>query len=189
MEKALGFGNVRAALLGVVHGKRLENDFGFGAEGVGLYHVAARNHAGAKSLLERGIDGLAPFLPAREGLLLPDCNSIHTCFMRFPIDVLYLDREHTVVKAVRALRPFRFSACLRSGGHSVLELPIGAIEASGTQPGDSLALTGSLEHFSSYCRADSEPRPSGSGPTRLRSWLGIGLTCAEPRSTPTGEML
>lgn len=35
---------------------------------VGLYHVAAGNHAGAKSLLERGIEGLAPFLPAREGL-------------------------------------------------------------------------------------------------------------------------
>jgi uncharacterized membrane protein (UPF0127 family) len=74
-----------------------------------------------------------------EGLLLTPCTSIHTFFMRFPIDVLYLDREHVVLKAVRALRPFRFSACLR-GCHSVLELPAGAIEASGTQVGDRLAL-------------------------------------------------
>ena len=75
-----------------------------------------------------------------EGLLLTPCPSIHTFFMRFPIDILHLDREHVVVKAVRALRPFRFSACLR-GGHSVLELPVGAIEASSTQVGDRLALT------------------------------------------------
>ena len=79
-------------------------------------------------------------LPKDEGLLVVPCTAIHTMFMLFPIDVLYLDREHTVVKAVRALRPFRFSACLR-GGHSVLELPVGAIEASGTQAGDRLALT------------------------------------------------
>jgi uncharacterized membrane protein (UPF0127 family) len=74
-----------------------------------------------------------------EGLLLTPCTSIHTFFMRFPIDILYLDREHTVVKAVKDLRPFRVSACLR-GAHSILELPVGAIEASGTQVGDSLTL-------------------------------------------------
>lgn len=75
-----------------------------------------------------------------EGLLLTPCTSIHTFFMRFAVDVLYLDRDHVVVKAVRALRPFRLSACLR-GAHSVLELPVGAIEASGTQTGDQLAFS------------------------------------------------
>lgn len=35
---------------------------------VGLYHVAAGNHRGAKSLLERGVLGLEPFLPTRDGL-------------------------------------------------------------------------------------------------------------------------
>jgi uncharacterized membrane protein (UPF0127 family) len=74
-----------------------------------------------------------------EGLLLTPCTSIHTLFMRFPIDILYLNREHAVVKAVKDLRPFRASACLR-GAHSILELPTGAIEASGTQVGDRLAL-------------------------------------------------
>lgn len=77
-----------------------------------------------------------------EGLLLAPCTSIHTVLMRFPIDVLYLDREHVVVKAVRALRPFRFSACLR-GGHSALELAAGAIGASDTRVGDHLDLTAS----------------------------------------------
>jgi uncharacterized membrane protein (UPF0127 family) len=77
-----------------------------------------------------------------EGLLITPCTSIHTFFMRFPIDVLYVNREYVVVKAVRNLRPFRFSACLRGGAHAVLELPVGAIDASGTQPGDSLSLAG-----------------------------------------------
>jgi uncharacterized membrane protein (UPF0127 family) len=74
-----------------------------------------------------------------EGLLLTPCTSIHTFFMRFPIDIIYLDRQHVVLKAVRALQPFRFSACLK-GCHSVLELPAGAIETSGTRVGDHLAL-------------------------------------------------
>jgi uncharacterized membrane protein (UPF0127 family) len=74
-----------------------------------------------------------------EGLLLTPCSSIHTFFMRFPIDSLYLDREHVVVKAVKDLRPFRVSACVR-GARSILELPAGAIEASGTQVGDRLAF-------------------------------------------------
>ena len=79
-----------------------------------------------------------------EGLFLTPCTSIHTLFMRFPIDILYLNREHAVVKAVKHLRPFRASACLR-GAHSILELPTGAIKTSGTQVGDRLvfASTGS----------------------------------------------
>ena len=75
-----------------------------------------------------------------EGLLLTPCSSIHTFFMLFPIDILYLNRERVVVKAVSALRPFRLSGCLR-GGHATLELPAGIIEASGTQVGDRLAVT------------------------------------------------
>jgi uncharacterized membrane protein (UPF0127 family) len=78
-------------------------------------------------------------LAGDEGLLLTPCTSIHTFFMFFPIDILYLNREHVVVKAVTALRPFRLSGCLK--GHSTLELPAGVIEASGTQVGDRLAVT------------------------------------------------
>ncbi len=78
-------------------------------------------------------------LAAGEGLHLLPCGSVHTWFMRFTIDVLYLDRDGRVVKAVPALRPFRWSWGGRRA-HSVLELPAGTIAASGTRPGDALAF-------------------------------------------------
>ncbi|MBO7720914.1 MAG: DUF192 domain-containing protein [Kiritimatiellae bacterium] len=42
------------------------------------------------------------------GLLIPRCNCIHTLFMRFPIDAVFLDRGGGVVKTVRNIRPWRF---------------------------------------------------------------------------------
>jgi len=50
-----------------------------------------------------GRDGLGP----NEGLLIPRCNCIHTCFMRFAIDATFLDRRGKVVKVVRNVRPWR----------------------------------------------------------------------------------
>ena len=46
-------------------------------------------------------------LPAGEGLLILRCNAIHTCFMSFPIDATFLDREDRVVKTVCKIRPWR----------------------------------------------------------------------------------
>jgi uncharacterized membrane protein (UPF0127 family) len=77
-------------------------------------------------------------LPDGEGLLIEPCSSVHTAFMRFSIDVVYVDKSQRVVKAVRRLRPFRMSAVLR-GGHAVIELPPGTIERTGTAPGDQLS--------------------------------------------------
>jgi len=51
-----------------------------------------------------GRDGLAP----GKGMLIPRCNCIHTCFMRFPIDATFLDRRGAVVKTVKGIRPWRF---------------------------------------------------------------------------------
>ncbi|HTE83968.1 MAG TPA: DUF192 domain-containing protein [Dehalococcoidia bacterium] len=82
-----------------------------------------------------GRAGLAP----GEGLHISPCKSIHTLFMRFPIDVLYLDRARRVVKAVPAMRPWRYSWGSR-GSYSVLELPAGTIEATGTAAGDQITL-------------------------------------------------
>ena len=42
-----------------------------------------------------------------DGLLIPNCKAIHTCFMRFPIDATFLDKEDRVVKVVRNIRPWR----------------------------------------------------------------------------------
>jgi uncharacterized membrane protein (UPF0127 family) len=63
-------------------------------------------------------------LEAQEGLLLRPVNAIHTLFMRFPIDVVFLDREYVIVKIVGAVRPWRFAAARRA--RVVLELPAGA---------------------------------------------------------------
>jgi uncharacterized protein len=79
-------------------------------------------------------------LAAGEGLHILPCKSVHCWFMRFPIDVIYLDREQRVVKTVPTLRPFRFSWGGR-GAHSVLELPAGAIAATDTSIGDQVTFT------------------------------------------------
>ena len=73
-----------------------------------------------------------------EGLWIVPCESVHTFFMKFPIDLLYLDRHHKVRKARSAVRPWRLSACLAA--HSVLELPAGTVKQSGTQAGDELVI-------------------------------------------------
>ncbi|MGE5280496.1 MAG: DUF192 domain-containing protein [Deltaproteobacteria bacterium] len=61
-----------------------------------------------------------------EGLLIVPCDSIHTLFMRFPIDILYLDKEMMVVHAVSKIPPFRLSFCL-GRAQSVLELKAGTV--------------------------------------------------------------
>ena len=73
-----------------------------------------------------------------EGLWIVPCESVHTFFMKFAIDLIYLDRENKVRKLRHAVPPWRASACLRA--HSVLELPAGAIRRSGTEVGDALVL-------------------------------------------------
>lgn len=85
-----------------------------------------------------GLLGRAALVPG-EGLHILPCCSVHTWFMRFPIDVLYLDRACRVVKAVTDLRPFRCSWGGRRA-HSVLELPAGTIAATGTTVDDQLTL-------------------------------------------------
>ena len=59
-------------------------------------------------------------------------------FMKFAIDAVYIDRKRRVRKIVRNLRPWRMSVCLSA--HSVIELPVGVIEASATRKGDQLEL-------------------------------------------------
>lgn len=64
-----------------------------------------------------------------EGLLIRPCNSIHTFFMRFPIDVVFLDKNGVVLKIKHSLQPWRFSACVPFG-YMTLELPENTIEKS-----------------------------------------------------------
>ncbi len=74
-----------------------------------------------------------------EGLLIERTQSIHMFFMRFAIDAVFVDREHRVSKAVIDLRPWRVVWWAR-GARDCIELPVGAIAASGTQVGDRLVF-------------------------------------------------
>ena len=72
-----------------------------------------------------------------QGLLFKQCGSLHTFFMSFPIDIIYTDKHFKVIKAARAVRPFKLvRAPLRA--YFALELPPGAIAASDTHVGDHL---------------------------------------------------
>lgn len=76
-------------------------------------------------------------LPEGGGLYIKPCQAVHTHFMRFPIDVLFLDGDHRVVAVIPAMRPWRFSPVVKSAV-AVLELASGA--AGETAVGDQLIL-------------------------------------------------
>lgn len=96
----------------------------------------------ARSFLAR-LRGLMghPGLGAGEGLLIDPCSSVHSFFMRFPIDVVFADRNHVVVGLTPAMAPNRPYAGARRARY-VVELPAGTIAASGTQLGDRLRIEG-----------------------------------------------
>ncbi len=70
----------------------------------------------------RGLMG-RPSLGMNEGLLLVDCPQVHTCFMRIPIDVLYLGSDMKGIE-VETLAPWRLGRRVRGARH-VLEMPAG----------------------------------------------------------------
>jgi uncharacterized protein len=74
------------------------------------------------------------------GLWIVPCRGVHTLAMRFPIDVVYLDRDGTVVHIDENLKPWRF-ARLRMQAASVLELPSRALAPTGTVVGDRIEIT------------------------------------------------
>jgi uncharacterized protein len=76
-------------------------------------------------------------LPRGHGLLLQPSPSIHTCFMRFPIDAVFLDRELRVVSVRARMRSWRFAG--ERGARAVLELPAGEAERRGVTPGARLS--------------------------------------------------
>jgi len=72
-----------------------------------------------------------------EGLLLHPCNSIHTCFMRYPIDAVFLDNDYRVVALERNLLPWRINIAHPQARY-VLELPAGQVALTLTEVGDIL---------------------------------------------------
>lgn len=73
------------------------------------------------------------------GLLITPCNSIHMFFMRFPIDVVFLDESNIAVKIVEQIKPWRVIPPV-SDAHSALELPAGTIDKMNIRQGDTIIL-------------------------------------------------
>ena len=94
--------------------------------------VAARPLRRMRGLLGRSS------LPAGEGILLRPAGSVHTFFMRFPIDVVFLDREQRVVGIEPGLAPWRTSR--RRGAKAVVELAAGEAARRGLQVGERLTV-------------------------------------------------
>lgn len=79
-------------------------------------------------------------LAADQGLYFPRCNAIHTFFMRFPIDVVYLDADLRVIDVDASLAPWRMGKPRFKAKH-VLELPAGSAANLGILIGDRLEVT------------------------------------------------
>lgn len=100
--------------------------------------IADRPLRRMRGLLGRGS------ITSGEGLLLQPAPSVHTAFMRFPIDVVFLDRSMQVLKLVEDLRPWRMAAARHA--RSTLELAAGEAVARGIRVGDRLRLGTAADH-------------------------------------------
>jgi uncharacterized protein len=98
-------------------------------QSVDVADTSAKRRAG---LLGR--KGLGP----GEGLWISPCESVHTFFMKFPIDLVYLDKSRRVRKVRHAVPAWRLSMCLSA--HSILEFPAGTAKQTGTVAGDVLVI-------------------------------------------------
>lgn len=86
----------------------------------------------------RGLIGRRRLAPA-EALWLRPCNGVHTWWMHYAIDVIFLDRELRIVKLVENMRPFRLTVPHRAA-RSVLEMSVHSISRAQLKVGDQLEL-------------------------------------------------
>ncbi len=110
--------------------------------------VAGNGQSRRKGLLGR--EGLA----SGEGLWIVPCEAVHTFWMRFPIDLVYIDRKRRIVKTRNSVPAWRLSAALTA--HSVLELPAGTIRETHSARGDTLEF-----EYPGSSDGESEPQHAG----------------------------
>jgi uncharacterized membrane protein (UPF0127 family) len=120
-------------------------------------------------------------LASGEGIWIVPCESVHTFWMKFPIDLIYLDRDKKVKKVRSGVAPWRLSACLSA--HSVLEFASGTIHATQTGPGDCLEFSPALPP--SDCSPDASA-PAGSKPGDKR---GMAMLMQPERLRAIAEFL
>jgi uncharacterized protein len=95
--------------------------------------VAATAISRMKGLLDRQA------LPWGEGLLIRPCKGVHTFLMKFPIDVVFLDKNNRIIETVENLQPHRMTKVLWSS-MSVIELPAGTMLASESVVGNEVVI-------------------------------------------------
>lgn len=100
-----------------------------------LIHVETADSLWAKTL---GVIGKKNF-GSNAGLLLTGTNAIHTFFVRFPLDLVFLGEDYKVVKLVKNLKPWSFSPIVWAAKHT-LEMPSGSIDKHNLAVGDTLQL-------------------------------------------------
>ena len=76
--------------------------------------------------------------PMEHAMVIAPTNAVHTWFMRFPIDIAFVDRQGRVVKTCHSVKPWRLAAALR--GYAVIELAAGSLARCDTVSGDILAV-------------------------------------------------
>lgn len=77
-------------------------------------------------------------LPSAHGILISPCQQIHTHFMRYPLDVIFLDNDMVVLEKLTALKPWKFTRFIKRAKH-VLE--VSAYAADKVKVGDKLILS------------------------------------------------
>ena len=102
--------------------------------------VVVRNLKVAKNFFQRmkGLLGTKT-LENGEGLLIPKCQGVHTFGMRYPIDVVFLDKSLRVLHTIQKMPP-QHTSPIKLSAQSVLELPAGTIDRSHLSCGDQLVL-------------------------------------------------
>jgi uncharacterized membrane protein (UPF0127 family) len=96
-------------------------------------HLADTRRARRKGLLGRESIG------DDEAMVITPCVAVHTAFMRFAIDVVFVDRAGRAVQIVHDMQPWRMAASVKA--HAVIEMAAGRARACGVALGDRLALT------------------------------------------------
>jgi len=82
---------------------------------------------------------LTPELRAGHGILLKPCNSVHMFFMRYALDIIFLDKDMRILRICHNLKPWHISPIVWKAD-SVLECPAGLAEQHGLDIGDELEL-------------------------------------------------
>jgi len=75
-------------------------------------------------------------LKENEGMLIEPCNSVHTLWMKYDLDVIYINKNNQIVKIIKKLKPWKLSVC--GTAYKTLELPVGTADYIGLKVGDFL---------------------------------------------------